>query len=155
MAPELVVIFIFVGIPWMLAWVFKLNLSHQRYMKALQLKAEMNSRLLDRAGSDPAILEYLKSDAQQHLFDVKVPDAVHPASVPYMRALTAAQASFFLLSAGAACAWLTVHAEPGRDWVPVFKLFGALGIALGIGAMLAAVSAFVAARMWHTLNQNS
>ena len=152
MAPEIVMIAIFVGMPWMLAWVFKLNLSHQRYMKALQLKAEMNTRLLDRAASDPALMEYLKSDTQQHLFDVRLSEEAHPASVPYLRALTAVQAGFLMLSGGVACSWLAVHPDDPH-WEPMFRFLGALGIALGIGAMLSAGAAFVAARMWHTVNR--
>ena len=71
---EIVMMVIFVGIPWCLGWIYRTNLSHKRFMKILQLKAEMNSRLLDRVGTDPAVVEFLKSDAQQHLFDVKLTD---------------------------------------------------------------------------------
>jgi hypothetical protein len=142
---------IFLGIPWILGWIFKANLSHQRYMKVLQLKAELNSRLLDRAASDPGLLEYLKGDAQQQMFDVKVPETAAPA--PYMRALTAAQASFLLLSAGTACAWFSSHGDLHAEAPSVFLFFGTLGIALGIGSLLSAAAAFIAARLWHTLNK--
>jgi hypothetical protein len=142
---------LFIGIPWILGWIHKTQLSHQRYMKVLQLKADMNSRLLDKAGSDPALLEYLKSDAQQQLFDVKLSEATAPA--PYMRALTAAQVSFLLLSAGVACAWFASHGQLTSGGQAGFTFFGALGIALGIGSLLSAVAAFIAARLWHSLNK--
>jgi hypothetical protein len=143
----------FIGIVWILGWIFKLNLSHQRYMKVLQLKAEMNARLLDRSASDPAILDYLKSDAQQQLFDVKLAEAATPAQAPYMRALTAAQASFLLLSAGVACAWFSRTTSLAGDDRNVFVFLGALGMALGVGSLLSSAAAFVAARLWHTLNR--
>jgi len=149
--PTFAIPIIFLGIPWILGWIYKSSLSHQRYLKVLQLKADMNSRLLDRAGSDPALLEYLKSDAQQQMFDVKLSEA--EASVPYMRALTAAQASFLLLAGGAACAWFAGHAQLNGDSQSVFTFLGALGIALGVGALLSAGAALVAARLWHTLNK--
>jgi hypothetical protein len=142
---------IFIGVPWILAWVHKTQLTHQRYMKVLQLKADMNSRLLDKAGSDPALLEYLKSDAQQQMFDVKLSETTAPA--PYMRALTAAQASFLLLAAGVACAWFSGRSDLPGDGQRVFLFFGALGIALGVGSLLSAGAAFIAARLWHTLNK--
>jgi hypothetical protein len=148
MDPAFVIPVIFVGIPWVLGWIFKVNLSHQRHMKALQLRAEMNSRLLDRIGTDPAVLELLKSDAQSKAFDVQLSE---PASTPYMRALTAVQASFLLLAAGAACAWFSGRGIPG-DGQRVFMFVGALGIALGIGSLLSAAAAFFAARLWRTLN---
>lgn len=152
MRPEsLILAMIFIGVPWILGWVHKTQLSHQRYMKVLQLKADMNSRLLDKAGSDPGLLEFLKSDAQQQMFDVKLSAAT--PSAPYMRALTAAQASFLLLSAGAACAWFSSHGDLHPDGSSAFLFFGTLGIALGIGSLLSAAAAFIAARLWHTLNR--
>jgi hypothetical protein len=144
---------IFIGLPWILGWIHKTQLSHQRYMKVLQLKADMNSRLLDRAGSDPGLLEFLKSDAQQQMFDVKLSEASTPA--PYMRALTAAQVSFLLLSAGAACAWFASKGQLSGAGQGAFTFFGALGIALGIGSLLSAAAAFIAARLWHTLNKSA
>ena len=153
MGPELSVPLLLLGIFWILGWIFKSNLSHQRYMKVLQLKADMNSRLLDKAGSDPALLEYLKSDAQQQMFDVKLSEAAAPA--PYMRALTAAQVSFLLLSAGTACAWFSSHGDLHGGGPSAFLFFGTLGIALGIGSLLSAAAAFMAARLWHKLNRSA
>jgi len=106
---------------------------------------------MEAGSSDPALLEYLKSDAQQQMFDVKLSEASAPA--PYMRALTAAQVSFLLLSAGCACAWFAAHGQLTTGGQSAFTFFGALGIALGIGSLLSAGAAFIAARLWHTLNK--
>ena len=62
---------IFVGIPWVLGWIFRTYLNHVQFMKVLQLRAENNARMLDRFGSDAAFLDYLKSDAQQKMFDLQ------------------------------------------------------------------------------------
>ena len=147
MGPELAMFFFFVCVPLALGSIYKASLNHQRYLKVLQLKAEMNTRLLDRAGSDPAILELLKSDAQQQLFDI--PQTETPA--PYMRMLTALQAAFMLLCGGAGALWfgsILVVNDNGRQ---PFMFFGAMGVALGIGALLSAAAALVVARMWRTL----
>jgi hypothetical protein len=142
--------FIFVGIPWVLGWIYRTNLSHKRFMKILQLKAEMNSRLLDRVGTDPAVVEFLKSDAQQHMFDVKLTDLGLRVPPPYMRMLTAVQVSFMLLSAGIGLLYIrTYMLGNGRE---AFLFLGTLGVALGVGALLSAVAAFVVARLWNNLN---
>jgi hypothetical protein len=106
--------------------------------------------MLDRFGSDAAFLEFLKSDAQQHMFDVKLPDPKVPA--PYMRMLTAIQISFLLLSAGLAC--LYVRGFMFERDQQAFLFLGTMGVALGIGSLLSAVAAFVVARMWGTLQRN-
>ena len=74
---------IFVGIPWVLGWIFRTYLNHVQFMKVLQLRAENNARLLDRFGSDAAFLDYLKSDAQQKMFEVRTPEPRMLA--PYLR----------------------------------------------------------------------
>ena len=142
-------IFIFVGIPWILGWIYRSHLQHLRYMKVLQLKAEANARMLDRFGSDAAFLDYLKSDAQQHMFDVQLPEPRMPA--PYMRMLTAIQISFILLAAGFACLYMKNYVYAGDQ--TGFLFLGTLGVALGVGSMLSAGAAFVVARMWHTLTR--
>src|SRR6476660_184917 len=98
---------IFLGIPYILGWIFKAHQSHVRFMKVLQLKSEMNQRLLERASSDPAIFELLKREAQHQLFDVRIPEMQAPA--PYMKMVSALQASFLLLGAGSACLWYGTH----------------------------------------------
>jgi hypothetical protein len=142
------ILFIFVGIPWVLGWIAKTHWNHQRHMKILQLKAEANARLLDRLGSDPSVLDLLKSDAQQLLFDVKTADAGMP--MPYARMLTSVQAACFLLTAGIACLVYRSTIPPeawARSGQAGFLFFGAMGVALAIGALLSAGAAFVTAHL--------
>ncbi len=146
----LAVLGIFIGIPMVLASIYRAHLQHVQLMKTLQLKAEANARMLDRFGSDAAFLEFLRSDAQQHMFDVKLPDQRVPA--PYMRMLTAVQISFLLLSAGIAC--LYVRGFMFERDQQAFLFLGSMGIALGVGSLLSAVAALVVARMWGSLQRH-
>jgi len=140
---------IFLGIPAVLAWTYRTHLRHVQYMKTLQLKAEANARMLDRFGSDAAFLEFLKSDAQQQMFDAKMP--APPVPAPYMRMLTALQISFLLLCAGGACLYIRGFMFEGdREG---FLFLGSMGIALGLGSLLSAIAALVVARMWGQLNR--
>jgi hypothetical protein len=147
---EIVLMFVFVGIPWVQGWIYRTHLSHKRFMKVLQLKAEMNSRLLDRVGTDPAVVELLKSDASQHLLDVKLTDIGPRMPPPYMRMLTAVQISFMLLSAGGGLLYIREYVL--GDAREAFLFLGTLGVALGVGALLSAIAAFTVARLWHDLN---
>ena len=140
---------IFVGIPWVLGWIVRSYLSHVQFMKVLQLRAENNARLLDRFGSDAAFLDYLKSDAQQKMFEVKAPEPRMPA--PYMRMLTTIQIAFLLLSAGGACLYIRGYMFEGDK--DAFLFLGTIAVALGLGSLLSAAAAFVVARMWGPLNR--
>jgi hypothetical protein len=140
---------IFVGLPLVLASIYRTHLQHVRVMKTLQLKAEANARMLDRFGSDGAFLEFLKSDAQQKMFDVTLPEPRVPA--PYMRMLTAFQVAFLLLSAGLACLYIRGFMFEGDK--EAFLFLGTMGVALGIGSLLSAGAALVVARWWGQLQR--
>ena len=149
---------IFIGIPWVLGSIFRTHLSHQRFMKVLQLRTEMNYRLMDKLGADPAMLEFLKSDAQQQMFDIKLTDPSPGSSVRHGRVLTAIQASFMLLAAGGGFLYmhhyLPIDPERGtRGMREAFLVFGTLGIALGIGALLSAFAAIAVARVWRNADE--
>jgi hypothetical protein len=148
--PDIIILFLFVGIPWTLGWISKSYWNHQQFMKVLQLKAEMNNKLLDRAGADPALLDFLKSDAQQQLFEVKLPEPRLPAA--YMRMLTAIQLSFLFLAAGIALLVVRSNVSYQGDQVTML-FFGTLSVALGIGSMLSAVAAFTVGRLWHGMTR--
>lgn len=140
---------IFVGIPTVLAWIIRTYLSHVQFMKILQLKAENNARMLDKFGSDAAFLDYLKSDAQQKMFEVRAPEPRMPA--PYMRMLTTIQIALILMSAGGACLFIRQYMFEGDK--DAFLFLGSLAVALGLGSFLSAAAAFIVARMWGQLTR--
>jgi hypothetical protein len=139
-------LFMFIALPWILGWIVRTVLSHQRYMRVLQLKAEANAKLMDRFGQDPSLLEFLKGDGQRDLFEIKMAGPVERMPAPYSRMLTSVQLSVLLLAAGWACLFVKGY-MPGRDQLG-FLFFGTMGIALGVGALLSAVAAYAAARIW-------
>jgi hypothetical protein len=136
---------IFIGIPCVLAWTARASWAHQRYMKALELRAEANARLIDRFGSDPNVLDLLKSDGHRDPFTL--PAADPDRSVPYRRMLTSIQVGFLLFAAGTAFLWVKPGVVNPNDQQGIL-FFGVLGVALGIGSLLSAVAAFVVGRWW-------
>lgn len=144
MGQTLAIFGIFVGVPLVLVSAYRASLSHQRYMKVLQLKSELNARLLDRVGTDPGVIDLLKSEAQHQMFDVKMTEAEMP--MPYSRMLTSIQISCLLLSAGIGAFVLRSMVLDVNDQQG-FAFFGTFSIALGVGALLSAGAAFVIGRM--------
>jgi len=138
---------VFLGIPAILGWIIKNYYAHQRFMKALHLKAEMNAKLLDRFGTEPGVLDILRSDVQQRLFEVTVPDTAPKMPAAHARALTSTQVGVVLLSFGGGFLYLRRFLQGGDDSEFVLVL-GTMAVALGIGALLSAVAAYVATRLW-------
>jgi len=105
------------------------------------------SRLLDRLGSDPGVVEILKSDAQQKMFEVSLPET--PARMPasHARMLTSAQIGLVLLSLGGGFLYLRQYFENRND-VEFAVVLGTVAVALGIGALLSAAAAYLATRLW-------
>ena len=140
---------VFIGIPWVLGSIYRTHLAHQRYMRLLQLKADMQARMLDRLGNEPQVLEFLKSDAPQQMFDVKVAELTARVPTPYARMLTAIQIGIVMLCAGGAFLYI-------REYMPLrsqeeLLVFGALGVAVGAGAILSAGAALAMARMFQSM----
>jgi hypothetical protein len=137
---------VFIGIPWVLSMVYRSKLAHERYMKLLQLKADLNARLLDRATSDPAALEMLRADPSNQFLNIAMPDEPRRSAGPYARMLTAIQAGCVFLGAGGSFLYIKEYISGSNDQEGIL-IFGALGVGLGAGAILAAAAAFVVARM--------
>jgi uncharacterized membrane protein YcjF (UPF0283 family) len=137
---------VLIAIPIVIGTIVKSVNTHQRYMKVLQLKAEAHQRLLERFGNDPALLEFLKSDPQK-LFDVNVPmEIAKQPPLPYQRMLTAVQLGLVVLSFGVGLLAIKGYFSPYRQ--EPLLVFGAAGVSLGIGGILAAGAALAAARFW-------
>jgi hypothetical protein len=146
----LAALFFLIGVPLILGWLLRTWLNHKKFMKVLQLKAETNGKLLDRFGSDPVVLDFLKSDAADKLFEVKTAEATPRVPPPYTRMLTALQVSCMLVSVGLGLLYIRRYmADRDSD---AFLFLGTMGVSLGIGALLAAASALVVAKMWRSLN---
>ena len=153
----LAALFFLIGVPSVFGWILKTWLNHKRFMHVLKLKADANSRLIDRFGTEPAVLDFLKSDASQRLFDVKMPDMAPRSATPpppYLRMLTTLQLSLMLLSVGAGLLYIRrfLDQNDGRE---AFLFLGTMGVSLGVGALLSAAAALVVARMWNNLNDAS
>jgi biotin transporter BioY len=168
--PEVFLLLLFIAVPWILGWISKNHWAHQRYLKALELRAEANNRILDRLGSDPAALELLKTDAHSASFEAALKDPGPSRSLPYTRMLTALQIGLVLLSAGFGFIWLSSHlglpdvAGAGADTVHNLQayrsrtepllIFGTIGVALGIGSLLSALAALIVGRVWNRLSED-
>lgn len=119
-------------------------ITHRRWLRATKLQSEMQGKLLERLTSNEQLLEYVQSPTGQQMLagTVPLPELPAPAiAAPVTRILWSVQAGLVLAAAG--IAMLIVRHYLSVEAGEMLLFFGALGVALGIGFVLAAVSSYV------------
>ena len=126
-------------------WAFKTmlnffqNRSHMKHHYALQ------NKLLDKLGTSPEAIEYLRSDAAEKMFVM----ASEERTNPYSRILTA-------LQAGAVLSLLAIGFLFLRSMIPdadqAFTVVGVLGLCLGLGFLASSGAAYYFSKNWGLIN---
>jgi hypothetical protein len=135
-----------VAFMWVIGWIIKVISNNRKAFRMASMQAELQSKLLDKFGSSPELLEFLQSDASQGFAEL-VPAETRPN--PYDKILWSVQAGVVLLMTGLACMFLRSQISEGFE---AFTILGALGIALGVGFLLSAAIAFLLSKKWGVIN---
>jgi hypothetical protein len=128
-----------------IGWAFKTILnffqtrSHMKHHYALQ------DKLLDKLGTSPEALEYLRSGASEDVFAF----AIQERGNPYGRILSALQAGsvLSLLAIG----FLILRGMLAETFEG-FTVAGVLGLCLGIGFLLSSGAAYFFSKKWGLVN---
>lgn len=138
-----------ITVPSMFSWFAWILFSTFRRYKIARLQADVQSRLLEKVGSGQDLLAYAQTDAGRQLLEsLKVERVVTPA--PHSKIIGALQAGIVLFFFGIAMLWLRSHVSVTN--VDGFTIFGALGIAVGIGFGLSAAASYYLSRSFGLLN---
>jgi hypothetical protein len=138
-----------VAFVWVLGWIIKVISNNRKATRMATMQAELQSKLLDKFGSTPELLEYLQSDAGEGFAEL-VPVEARPN--PYNKILGSVQAGIVLLMAGLAFMFMRNQIDEAFE---AFTFLGALGIALGAGFLLSAAIAFLLSKKWGVINGNT
>jgi|GEM_PF-3952287 len=115
--------------------------THHR-RKMAQLQSETVGRVLDKLGSGPEVLEWLKTGDMKKFFDVEA-----PAAAPGMRVLNAIQWGTIASLAGA-----YLFAVP--DLSQEFQVIRWLLMAVGGGYLISAVASYVLLKRWGLIERD-
>lgn len=107
--------------------------------------AEVQGKLIDKFGSAEEVVRYLESDASRELLSGQ---ASAPAS-PHARILDSVH--FGLLVAAAGAGFLISGAVGDREVSDVMRVFGTLGLVLGLGFLVSAAASWTMLRAWGLL----
>ena len=129
-----------------MGWAFKTGLDFFHKQRLIKLHYALQDKLLEKLGSSPEAMEYLRSDAGEKMFALLNKERANP----YARILTALQAGAVISLLGIGFIFL-------RNQVPVegaeaFMVIGVLGLCLGLGFLASAAAAFFFSKQWGLIN---
>jgi hypothetical protein len=133
------------GVVLTFGWVFRTVISAWRAQRLARIQAEMQSRLLDKMGSSDEVLAYLGSEAGQRFIESATLEKVSP----HGRILGSLQTGVILALAG--IAFLVLRGQV-PDAHQEFAVLGTLGVALGVGFLLAGGLAWALSQRWGLLD---
>jgi hypothetical protein len=132
----------------MMAWAFKTLLNFIQQKSLTKLHYALQDKLLEKLGTSPEALEYLRSDAGERMLALAVKERTNP----YARILTA-------LQAGAVISLLGIGFLVLRPMLPAipteeFTVIGVLGLCLGLGFLASSAAAYAFSKSWGLINGN-
>ena len=118
-------------------WLLRIFVDNRRWGRTMNLQSELHNKLLDKFGSSQELLTYMNSEAGKRFLEAApVPgsDLPSPAKLAFSRILLPLQLGVVLFLVGAGC--FSLSSIPGAE-IPG-RVFGILGIMMGIGFIISA-----------------
>lgn len=128
-------------------WLIKTAVQHRRWSRLAKVQSEVHTKLMDRFASNEDLLRYIESPAAARFLQTApfaIDDVGARPAAPLSRILWSVQAGLVLAAAGIGLqvAAINVHQDVAQ---PLFA-FGVLGIAVGVGFVVAAIVSTILSR---------
>ncbi|MEM7051520.1 MAG: hypothetical protein AAF604_17770 [Acidobacteriota bacterium] len=129
-----------------IAWTVRGFIQYRQAKAAIDRRAELQNRLLDKFDTAENLQVFLQSDSGAKFLE----SATLEKGNPFGRILGSVQAGLILLVGGAAFYAQRNVVEGAYEG---FSFIGTLGMALGIGFLLSAVASYRLSQKWGLLDQ--
>jgi hypothetical protein len=127
-----------------LAWLIKTLIDYRRWSRLAKVQADVHNKVLDRFANNDELLTYVQTPAGRRFLE-SAPITLDPAApaiaAPLRRILWALEAGFVLMAGGVGMQYVSGRAP--AEVSPMLFAIGVLGVALGIGFILAAAVSFL------------
>lgn len=130
----------------MTAWAFKTLLNFIQQRNTTKLHYALQDKLLEKLGSSPEALEYLRSDAGERMLALAVKERTNP----YARILTALQAGAVISLLG--IGFLVLRPMVPPEGAEAFSVIGVLALSLGLGFLASSGAAYAFSKKWGLVN---
>lgn len=127
-----------------LIWLIKTLIDYRRWSRLAKVQADVHNKVLDRFANNDELLTYVQTPAGRRFLE-SAPITLDPAgpivAAPLRRILWAVEAGFVLVAGGIGVQYVAGRAP--AEVAPMLFAIGVLGVALGIGFILAAAVSFL------------
>ena len=136
----------------MVAFIVWVSVTNGRRLKVANLQAEMQTKLLDKLGSSPELVQYLESDAGR-TFLQSATLAVERSN-PLGRVLGSIQAGVILVFGGIGLLWLRGQVvDP--EGAAAALVIGTLTLSIGMGFLVAAGLSYTLSKSWGLIDSHA
>lgn len=132
-----------------MAWAFKTLVNFYQQRNLTKLHYALQDKLLDKLGTSPEALEYLRSDAGERMLALAVKERTNP----YARILSALQAGAVISLLG--IGFLVLRPMVPPDGAEAFSVIGVLALSLGLGFLASSGAAYAFSKKWGLVNGSS
>jgi hypothetical protein len=129
-----------------MGWAFKTGLDFFHKQRLVKLHYALQDKLLEKLGSSPEAMEYLRSDAGEKMFALLTKERANP----FARILTALQAGAVISLLG--IGFIFLRNQVPSDGAEAFMVIGVLGLCLGLGFLASSAAAYVFSKQWGLIN---
>ena len=139
---ELVMLMVMPAFFLITGWAFRTLLVYLQTRRSMKFQYELQSKLLERFGSAPELLDYVKSDAGLRFIESSMTE---PRANPHARILGSMQTGTVLAALGVG---FLVLRPLLPDAAQPFAVFGVLSLCVGAGFLGSAWVSTALARRW-------
>jgi len=140
----LMILTIFLVVTSALVWLIKTLIDYRRWARLSKVQTEAHNKILDRFANNEDLIAYVQTPAGRRFLE-SAPIALDPAgpavAAPVRRILWAVEAGFVIMAGGIGLQF--VSGRVPAEISPMVFALGVLGVALGIGFIVAAVVSFL------------
>jgi hypothetical protein len=132
-------------------WVTWVVADNVRRARTSRIRAEVQTKLLDRFGNSQELLAYLQTEAGKQFLESSTPD---PAPNPFSRILIALQAGVILLLFGLSLLLLRTT-QTDTDTLQALLFLGTPTSAIGLGFIGAGTLSYLLSKNWGLFDRHN
>jgi hypothetical protein len=134
----------FMTVVTILAALVKQAVEYRRWLRQTRMQTEVHTKILDRMQSNDELLAYIQTPAGRNFLEftpISTESAPKVVNAPLSRILWSVQAGVVLAALGLGLRY--AQGSVPEEIVPAFTVLGVVVMALGIGAVVSAVVAYL------------
>ena len=138
---------LFIGVMTIVMLIFSMVrqlIDHRRWLRQSRIQTEMHTKVFDRLTSNEELLAYIESPAGRRFLEGSpLSQQAIPSGAPVSRILWSVQVGVVLATLGLGLWIVNQNMNLPEEALPAFYVLSVVAVALGVGAMISAIVAYL------------